>query len=36
MNEEQEKLHESIVRMIRTMDTDELRTLYRFLIHMKK
>ena len=36
MKEEREKLLESIARMIRTMDTDELRTLYRFLIHMKK
>lgn len=36
MNKEREKLIESIVRMVRKMDAEELRILYRFLVHMKK
>lgn len=36
MKEEREKLIESIVRMVRKMDAEELRILYRFLVHMKK
>lgn len=35
MNEERRKLLGSIVRMIRTMDTDTLRALYRLLVHMQ-